>query len=119
MRKVRQRDVIEVPFNLPQGVENHPAIVVSVDDIMEYEGIAVCVMITHNKTEDEFTFHLSPDMFTGNSKMTGYQARLQLISLFNVEKDIISNSNMNVQMKEADFLRMMKRIIQVTFGLTR
>ena len=113
---ISQRTVVEVPFNLPNGLQNHPAIVLSTDYSNEEDETIIVVMITNNKNEDDFTFRLSPQMFSGNNPPTSYQARLHLISLFSIEKDIISNSHPNVMMKEEHFHRMMERIIRITFG---
>jgi hypothetical protein len=111
-----QRCVIEVPFNLPQGVQNHPAIIISTNTSNEHDNTFVAVMITHSKVEDEFSFLLNQQMFAGNKLPTSYQARLHLVSMFYSEYDIITNAYQNVKMKEEHFHRMMDRIIRLTFG---
>lgn len=113
--KVYQRSVVELPFNLPEGVKNHPAIVISTNDVITYDSLFIAVMITHDKTEDDYTFHLSQNMFIGNSPPTSYQARVHLVGLFTF-KEILPNSHHNIMMKESDFKRLLNRIVQVTFG---
>jgi hypothetical protein len=44
--KIQQRDIIELPFYLPQGIEHHPAIVLSSDDAIMAEDAFVAAMIT-------------------------------------------------------------------------
>lgn len=46
---IEQRSVVEVPFNLPDGVENHPVIVISSNYSNEQDFTFVGIMITHNK----------------------------------------------------------------------
>lgn len=111
-----QGSVVEVAFNLPQGSQPHPAIIISCDNANEEEGTIVCIMTTSDKTEDDFTFKLSPQMFEGKLPPTSYQARLHLVSMFSSERDIITNKHYGVRMKVAHFHRMMERIFLVTFG---
>lgn len=113
---IERRSVIEVPFNLPQGAKNHPAIVISSNYANEHDNTIIAVMITHNQREDDFTFRLADQMFTGNRLPSSYQARVHLISLFSSERDIIRNSYLNIKMKEDHFNRMMERIIHITLG---
>src|SRR5947209_4714765 len=112
---IPQRAVVELPFNLPSGTQNHPGIVISSDNANEEDETIIAVMITHYESEDDFTFRLNPQMFSGNDTPSSYQARLHLISMFS-ERDIIKNNYRNVMMKEEHFNRMMERIIRVTLG---
>jgi hypothetical protein len=111
-----QGSVVEVAFNLPQGAEPHPAIIISCNNANEEDGTVICVMTTSSKMEDDFTFKLSPQMFEGKLPPTSYQARLHLVSMFSAETDIIVNRHYGVRMKSAHFHRMMERIFLVTFG---
>jgi hypothetical protein len=110
-----QRQLVEVPFNLPQGAKPHPVIRVSTEDAILQDDTIIGVMITHNQQEDDFTFRLYPQMFTGKLPTAAYQARLHLVSLFNND-DIITNSYHNVVMKQEYFDRMMERLLSKTFG---
>lgn len=113
---ISQRGIVEIPFNLPQGVMNHPAIVLSCNDAIEMEGAFTAVMITSQQYDDECSFELHSDMLNKplNSKYS--EVRLHLISFFK-ERDVIRNSNHNLQMKEKDFLRLIAQINRITFGI--
>ena len=111
-----QRSVVEVTFNLPQGTEAHPAIIISCDNANIEESTIVCVMTTSDKTEDDFTFRLNPQMFEGKFPLISYQARLHLVSMFSAEKDVIVNRHHGIRMKSEHFDRIMERIFLVTFG---
>ncbi len=115
--KISVRQVVEIPFNLPNGVENHPAIIISTNNALEEESheFFVAVMTTHNTIDDDFTFELNASMFVGNKVPSSNQVRLHLVSSFTTE-DIITNNYPNVFMKEEYFKRMMKQIIEKTFG---
>jgi hypothetical protein len=57
--KPSQRDIVELPFNLLQGVENHPAIVLSCNDAIELESAFVAVMVTSEKLMTNIVFRSS------------------------------------------------------------
>lgn len=114
--RVYQRQIVEVPFNLQQGVQNHPALVLSVNDAIEVERAFIAVMITSERQDDEFTFELSNAMLESGTFTENYtEARLHLVSYFR-EAEVIMNRHRNTKIKPADFSRVLRRIFQVTFG---
>lgn len=112
---ISQRDIVEVPFNLPQGVMNHPAIVLSVTEAIEQEEAFIAVMLTTDDTEDQYSFEIRKGMLNKDMPKK-CQARLHLISFFKASQ-IIPNSNLNYQIRHDRFKDLIKRINQVTFGI--
>lgn len=65
----QQRDIIMVPYELPQGVEYHPTIIISNDAIHETEGIFYGVMCSGEIQPEEFALELVPEMIVGKKPM--------------------------------------------------
>lgn len=114
---VEQRQIVEVPFNLPQGVLNHPALVISNNTAIELEEAFIAVMITSQRFDDEFTFELSSGMLeSGKLDKLYSEIRSHLISFFRVS-DVIRNSQ-RAKIKKADFARIITHIVRVTIQPT-
>src|SRR5882757_6608792 len=108
--RVYQRQIIEVPFNLSQGVQNHPALILSANDAIEMESAFVAVMITSEKYDDEYTFQLSNAMLESGRFTKPYtEIRLHLVSYFK-ESEVIINNRSNTRVKAVDFSRIIRRI---------
>ena len=86
--KVEQGEIVEVNFNLPQGLLPHPVIVISNNEINENELSFIGVMLSSKDYDDEYTFFLTNDMLTKKPRKK-YQVRCHLISFFQ-EKEVIS-----------------------------
>lgn len=65
----QQRDIITVSYELPQGVEYHPAIIISNDAVHETEGIYYAVMCSSELKPEEFSIELVPEMIVGKKPM--------------------------------------------------
>ncbi|MCD4788835.1 MAG: type II toxin-antitoxin system PemK/MazF family toxin [Bacteroidales bacterium] len=79
--KVGQGDIIEINFYLPgKRFEPHPCIVVSNNDVNEYEDSFVVAMLSTTKTNDNYSYHLEDYMVTKKPRNKG-QVRCHLISL--------------------------------------
>ncbi len=65
----QQRDIIIVPFELPQGVEYHPVIIISNDAVHEIEGVYYAVMCSGEVKPEEFAVELTPEMIVGKNPM--------------------------------------------------
>jgi hypothetical protein len=114
--RVYQRQIIEVPFNLHQGVQNHPALILSANDAIEMEGAFIAAMITSERHDDEFTFEISDAMLESGRFTKPYtEIRLHLISYFKVS-EVITNRHSNTKVKATDFSRIIRRIVQITFA---
>jgi hypothetical protein len=115
--RVYQRQIVEVPFNLQQGVQNHPALVLSMDDAIEMEEAFIAVMITSEKHDDEYTFQISDAMLESGKFTKSYtEVRLHLVSYFK-SAEVIKNAH-HTKVKSADFTRIIRQIIRRAFGQT-
>lgn len=113
---IAQRDIVEVPFNLPQGVRPHPVIVLSNDDAIAEEASFIGLMMTTEPMSDLYTFEVVPEMLTKKLTVPYTQARLHLISFFRV-KDVIPTTHINSKLKPEYFKELIKQVNQITFGL--
>lgn len=64
-----QRDIVMVAFELKQGVQYHPAIIISNNAIHEIEGVYYCVMCSSEIKPMEFSLELTPEMIIGGKPM--------------------------------------------------
>ena len=79
---VNQRDIVEVQFPLPGGsLKPHPVIVISNNQINEWEDAFIGVMLSSKDYDDPYTFKIMNAMLTKKPK-TKYQARSHLIRMF-------------------------------------
>lgn len=113
---ISQRDVVEVPFNLPQGIINHPVIVLSNDDAIQREDSFIGVMMTSQNFDDEYSFVLSSEMLNKPfpKKQIHCEVRLHLIGYFQ-SIHVIKNSNYNTQIKKTYFDQIIKQINELVF----
>ena len=65
----QQRDIIMVSYELPQGVENHPVIIISNDAVHETESIYYAVMCSGELKPEEFAIELTSEMIVGKKPM--------------------------------------------------
>jgi hypothetical protein len=66
--KIKQRDVVSVNFNFPDGkLKNHYAIVVSNNELTEDEGFVYLVLITSKDYHSEYYYELTNEMFNNFS----------------------------------------------------
>ncbi len=61
--KYQQRDIIEVNFELPNGLfKPHPALIISQEEIFNAEDIYYIVMLSTKQHYPDFLFEITPDM---------------------------------------------------------
>lgn len=113
---ISQRDIVEVPFNLPQGVKPHPVIVLSNSEAIQDEDSFIGLMMTTDTKEDLYTFEITSEMLTKKLNVPYSQARLHLISFFKV-REVIATSNFNNKLKPEYFKELIKQVNRITFGL--
>ena len=93
--RVYQREIVEVVFNLPQGNLAHPVLVISNNDINEFEGSFIGLMGTTDHLNDEYAFLLTEEMLTKPMPQQT-ELRCHLISFFH-DKDVISKYGSSVK----------------------
>lgn len=77
----KRGEIIDVSFVMPEGgVKNHPGIIISSEDVYNNDGCYICVMMTHMKQTDIFSFEIEPYMLVEESDGKFSQARLHLIT---------------------------------------
>jgi mRNA-degrading endonuclease toxin of MazEF toxin-antitoxin module len=87
--RVEQGEIVEVNFLLPDGkTKPHPAIVLSNNDINQFEEAFIGVMISSSAPDDTYSYRLENNMLTKSPKRQ-CQVRCQLISLI-PENQVIS-----------------------------
>jgi mRNA interferase MazF len=91
--KYQRGEVVEIPFIIPEKnkTQNHPAIIISNDEVYDNEGIYICVMVTHSDINDYFAFELDADMFLSPQNMPDGKAKAHLIAYIK-ENHIVKNS---------------------------
>ncbi len=110
---VHQRDIVEIAFG--NGIDNHPAIVLSNALVQEVEGAFVCVMMTSKDYDDEFSFKIDDTMVVKPLSRKHCEARCHLIQYVEMES-IIINSHNN-QLKIDPFKKLIKKINDTTFSM--
>lgn len=110
---VHQRDIVEVDFSMDQGGK-HPGIVISNNLVQESEGAFVCVMMTSQSYDDEFSFIITNDMLTRPSNKEHSEARCHLISWIPLEQ--INPKPYNSQLRIEPFKSLIKKITETTFS---
>ena len=84
---VKQRDIIELNFLMPDGVSKpHPAIVISNDDLFEDEGFFYCCTISTSHYNPQYCFELSAPMISKPLSSKSF-VKCQIIGGF-TERDI-------------------------------
>lgn len=63
--KIRQRDIVEVCFELPNGqLKVHPALVISGEEILNEEDMFYTALISSSTANLEYAFELTKDTIT-------------------------------------------------------
>lgn len=109
-------NIIEIAFDLPYDGSSptHPFVIISNDDVYEYDGMYVCVMLTHMKKIDLYTFEITEDMLLKKGDGKFSQARCHIIA--NVrDEDIIPNNQRN-SLKLNAVSRIIAHVNATTFG---
>jgi mRNA-degrading endonuclease toxin of MazEF toxin-antitoxin module len=109
--KINQRDIIEVQFQLPNGsFKNHPALVISNNNVLDAEDIFYAVMISTKDYNDEFTFTLNDSMCNKPLSKKSF-IKCQLIQSYS-ETEVISKIS---SIKSLHFEEVKKMIMTTVF----
>jgi mRNA-degrading endonuclease toxin of MazEF toxin-antitoxin module len=86
--KYKQGDIVFVNFLFPSGIfKEHPAIVISNDELQEEEDFFYLVMISTKNTFQKYAYELTDEMLTKQLPVKSY-VKCQLLSGF-TERDVI------------------------------
>ena len=112
---VKQREVYYLPHPIdPATEDDHPFIVLSVEESNSHENTFIAVMITSSPyTRDDHSFDLTNEMFEDHLKKTGCHARMHLIMLC-LNNEILGKRV--TTMKEFYFKQLMKSIGDYVFN---
>jgi len=109
--KIHQRDIVEVNFLFPDGkVKPHMAVVVSNDELNEYEGFFYLAMISSKNYNPQYTFELKNEMLSKPLKLKSYVV-CQLISGY-TERDVIKHCS---RVNETVFKEIVEKIKKTIF----
>lgn len=108
--RVHQREIVEVPFDMPDGtILTHPALVLSCDELQDYEdGLFYAVLISSKNLYPELTIPIENDWLSKPLSKQSYFIT-HLIKDFNTE-DVINRYNNFVKTEYFD--QIVDRIIQ-------
>ena len=114
--QVHQREIVEVPFTLPDGqVLPHPALVLSCDDLQNVEpGMFYAVLISSKNHYPQLTIPIQNEWLSTPLTKASYFVT-HIVSMFNVE-DVIAHHN--CFLRQPFFDNVVDRIIaNIAYGL--
>lgn len=93
MNQIHQREIVEVPFTLPDGkILPHPALVISCDDLQIVElGLFYAVLISSKNIIPELTIPIRSDWLSSPLPKESYFVT-HILHPFNIE-DVITRHN--------------------------
>lgn len=91
--QVHQREIVEVPFSLPDGkILPHPALVISCDDLQSIEpGMFYAVLISTKNHHPELTIPIQKEWLSSPLTQQSYFVT-HIVSQFNCD-DVIARHN--------------------------
>lgn len=91
LARVHQREIVEVPFSLPDGqILPHPALVISCDDLQDVEpGMFYAVLISTKNHFPELTIPIQSDWLSSPLSKQSYFVT-HIVNQFNVD-DVIAH----------------------------
>ena len=110
--KVRQREIVEVPFTMPDGrVLVHPGLVVSSDELQEVEDGMIYVFSSKNH-HPEYTIRIENEWLSKPMPKQSYFIT-HILGIYRVE-EVISQKNCFI--KERYFDKIIDKIVNSIFG---
>ncbi len=107
--QVHQREIVEVPFSLPDGqILPHPALVISCDDLQNVEpGMFYAVLISTKNHYPELTIPIQSEWLSTPLSQQSYFVT-HIVSMFNCD-DVINRHN--CFLRQAYFDKVIDKII--------
>ena len=108
-------DIIELAFLIPgtNRTQQHPAVIISNQDVYNNDGIYICVMITHSDLNDMFAFELSKNMFINSANIPTGKAKAHLIA-YVLANQIIPNHNTKMNRMKSTYVNKLVDFINFT-----
>lgn len=112
--KVHQREIVEVPFDMPDGrILPHMALVLSCDEIQDYEeGMFYAVLISSKNHHPELTIPISNNWLNKPLSKESYFIT-HIINSFNIE-EVMNRYNNYIKKPAFDYV--VDRIIENVIG---
>lgn len=116
IKSVNQREIIEVPYLLPDGnIKNHPALVVSVPELQEKEdGMFYAVLISTENFHPEYTIEIKPEDIVDEYNMQKKSYFVTHIVTYFLCRDIIQRKGAFVT--QSKFNEVVDAVINNIFG---
>jgi len=114
IKRVFQREIIEVPFSLPDGqILVHPALVLSSEELQDYEdGMFYAVLISSKNHYPELTLEIKDEWLNKPLSKQSYFIT-HIVSMFNVDNVMTRYNN---YIKDKYFDEILDKIICTLFG---
>lgn len=114
VRRVFQREIVEVPYRLPDGqVLVHPALVLSVDELQDYEdGMFYSVLISTKNHFPHLTLKIQNEWLNKPLSKQSYFVT-HIVSIFNVD-DVMTRYNNYIKLPYFD--KVLDKVISNIFG---
>ena len=112
--KVRQREIVEVPFTMPDGrVLVHPGLVVSSDELQEVEdGMIYVLLISSKNHHPEYTIRIENEWLSKPMPKPSYFIT-HILGIYRVA-EVISQKTCFI--KERYFDKIIDKIVNSIFG---
>lgn len=112
--RVSQREIVEVPFEMPDGsILPHPALVLSKEYLQDYEdGLFYAVLISTKNHFPEFTIPVKNDWLNKPMRKTSFFVT-HIVDQFNVD-EVIQQNNTFIKPKPFDYI--VDKIIENIIG---
>ena len=115
VNKVSQREIIEVPFQLPSGeVKNHPALVLSTSRLSDAEdGMFYAVLISTKNYLPDYTIKIEDDWLSKSMPSESYFVT-HIVSFYKLN-DVIQSNNRFV--KKEFFGKILAKVLDSMFDI--
>jgi PemK-like, MazF-like toxin of type II toxin-antitoxin system len=110
-------EIISFTFQMPDNGDwvEHPAVILSCDDVYKHDKCYVCAMMTSNGANDIFSFPLQHNDLEKKSNKPNSQVRCHLIT-YVLEADIHHSNPFN-KLKKQSFERLIAQINVSVFDI--
>ena len=114
---VYQREIVEVPYQLPDGsIKNHPALVVSCQELqIEESGLFYAVLISSKNLHNKYTIEIKPEDIIDEYRFNKKSYYVTHILTYFLCRDIVQRKGIFV--KKDKFNEVVDKVIANIFGI--